>query len=63
MLTRINKTIDNDRGIATEYVLLIVAVALALLIGMGLLATNINNSFVEAGSDVATQAGITPVTQ
>lgn len=62
MLTRINKTIDNDRGIATEYVLLIVVIALAIIVGMGILATNLNAAFDSAGDELQTQTTITPTT-
>ena len=55
MLSRINKTTGNDRGIATEYVLLIVVIALAIVAGMGVLATNLNGAFGQAGTTLSTQ--------
>ncbi len=39
----------EDGAVATEYVLLLVLIALAITVGMGILATAINQKFDDAG--------------
>ncbi len=48
---------DDSGQDTTEYVLLVLLVALAVTAGMLVLATSINNSFDEAGSLLDTHAG------
>ena len=48
---------DDSGQDTTEYVLLVLLVALAVTAGMIILATSINNSFDEAGSLLDTAAG------
>jgi Flp pilus assembly pilin Flp len=43
---------DESGQDTTEYVLLVVLIALAVTLGMGVLATSVNNAFSNAGSVV-----------
>ncbi len=44
----------EDGAVTTEYGLLVVFIALAVIIGMGILATAINQMFTDAGGSLAT---------
>ena len=48
---------DDSGQDTTEYVLLVLLVALAVTAGMIILATSINNAFDEAGAQLDTAAG------
>jgi Flp pilus assembly pilin Flp len=44
----------EDGAVTTEYGLLVVFIALAVIVGMGILAVAINGMFTDAGSSLAT---------
>ncbi len=48
---------DESGQDTTEYVLLVALIALAVTAGMMILATNINDAFSAAGSELQTQTG------